>query len=123
MKPCCERAALHALAKSDKMAKTKMKKTKLKKMMMKKKKGDDLSPVRTREGRKAAGLSPPRDEWQADRLLQAAAKPASGREEKKLKKLKKRPKLNEFLMRLGKENFNVEKIEEKSLATCLPTLT
>ena len=82
------RAALHLLAKSDKMTKTKMKKMKLKKMKVKKN-GDDLSPVRTREGRKAAGLSPPRDEWQADRLLQAAAKPASGREEKKLKKLKK----------------------------------
>ena len=76
---------LHALAAREKKHKRVL-------GLKKKKKGqDELSPVRTREGRKAAGLSPPRDEWQADELLRTAAKP-SKEEKRAARRLKKEAK-------------------------------
>jgi hypothetical protein len=76
---------LHALAAREKKHKRAL-------GLKKKKKGqDELSPVRTREGRKAAGLSPPRDEWQADELLRTAAKP-SKEEKRAARRLKKEAK-------------------------------
>lgn len=78
---------LHALA-----AREKKHKKALAGLKKKKKGQDELSPVRTREGRKAAGLSPPRDEWQADELLRTAAKP-SKEEKRAARRLKKEAKL------------------------------